>query len=199
MKKILLKTGLIILLVASHAFAQNNMLVQELEPHPYVDMNAWLSHKGELSMDKVLKDKPSIWEPETLNVPNWEKNGIKWFKKEIVIPNEFNGLDVILHINVSPSAIVYVNGKELFRCHDYSGRGVLALSAKAGSKYSVEIKTKNGGYNSRFYYARLVGMPKGYGAFLSSFNIIAPKGGVYVKDWKFKLHGEDDDAYKIDF
>lgn len=199
MKNIIINTGLILLLIANHTFAQDKLITQELEPHPYLDINEWFAHKGDLTMEEVMEDNPSIWKSETLNVPNWEKNGIKWFKKDIRIPKDFDGLDVVLHINVAPSAIVYVNGKESFRCSsDYKGRGVLALSAKVGDRYTIQVKTINGGYNNRFYYARIVGMPQGYGEFLSSFTIPTPNGGTYVTDWKFKMNAEDD-ASRIEF
>ena len=115
-----------------------------------------------------------------------------------MVPKNLEGLDLILYINVSPSATVYVDGKELFKCSGYSGRGVLALSAKAGDKYTIQIKTRNGGYNSRFYNARIDGMPEGYGDFLSSFSIGSPKGGIPIMDWKFKIKA-DDKASQIGF
>ena len=33
-------------------------------------------------MEAVLEKNPSIWTSEALNIPNWEKNGTKWFKNE---------------------------------------------------------------------------------------------------------------------
>lgn len=188
----------IVLIGLSQTFAQDKLTIQELEPHPFLEIKKWSAHEGELSLEEVLKDNPAIWEMEALNVPNWEKNGSKWFKNEIIVPKNFEGLDLILHINVSPSATVYVNGKELFKCSGYSGRGVLALSAKTGNIYTIQIKTKNGGYNTRFYNARIVGMPKGYGSFLNSFSIENPKGGISITDWKFKIKGSEN-ASQIDF
>ena len=182
----------VILLSVSNFFAQEKLTTQELEPHPFLEIEEWSAHKGELSMDAVLEKNPSIWKSETLNVPNWEKNGIKWFKNEFTVPKKFEGLDLVLHINVSPSATVYVNGKELFMCSGYSGRGVLAVSAKVGDRYTIQIKTKNGSYNTRFYNARIVGMPKRYGSFLNSFSIESPKGGTPITDWKFKIKGSDE-------
>jgi hypothetical protein len=198
MNKKLLQIGLILLFIWKPVFAQEKIITQPLEPHPFIEINEWYAHKGDLSINEVRQENPSIWKKETLNVPNWDKNGIKWFKNEIVIPEKFDGLDLILHINVSPSASVYVDGKELFRCSGYSGIGVLALSAKAGNKYTIQIKTKNGGYNSRFYNARIVGMPGGYGDFLSSFSIGSPKGGTPITDWKFKIKANDN-ASEIGF
>jgi len=197
-KQFLSKLSIIILFINTAVFSQSGMITQELEPHPFIEINKWYAHKGDLSIDDVVTDNPSIWNSETLNVPNWEKNGIKWFKNEIVIPKKFEGLDLILYINVSPSATVYVDGKELFRCSGYSGRGVLVISAKAGNKYSIQIKAKNGGYNSRFYNARIVGMPEGYGDFITSFSIGSPKGGTAITDWKFKIKA-DDKASQIGF
>ena len=198
MKQFLSKLSIIILFINTGVFSQAGMITQELEPHPFLEINEWYAHKGDLSIDEVMTHNPSIWKSETLNNPNWDKNGIKWFKNEIVIPKKLEGLDLILYINVSPSATVYVDGKELFKCSGYSGRGVMAFSAKAGTKYTIQIKTKNGGYNSRFYNARIVGMPGGYGEFLSSFSIGTPKGGTAITNWKFKIKA-DDKASQIGF
>ncbi len=178
--------------------AQSNNLTQEVEPHPYLEINEWYAHEGDLSIKEVLADNPIIWKTENLNVPYWEKQGIKWFKQEVQIPKHLIGLDLILHIHVDPSAIVYVNGKELFAAREYFGKGFLSANAKAGEKYLIQVKTKNGGYNSRFYNARIVGMPKGYGHFLSSFSIQPPKDGLAITDWKFKMKGEDE-ASEISF
>ena len=175
----------------SSLFADDKTITQELEPHPYLEISEWYAHIGDLTMDEVVANNPSIWNIEKLNVPNWEKQGIKWFKQEVVIPKNLEGLDVILYIHVDPSGTVYVDGKELFRANEYFGKGVLSISAKAGEKYSIQVKTKNGGYNSRFYNSRLVGMPNGYGRFLSSFSIKQPKDGIAITDWKFKMKADD--------
>ncbi len=168
------------------------MIIQELEPHPYLEINEWLAHEGELTIQEVMKDNSSIWKKENLNIPFWDKQGIKWFKQEVIIPKSFEGLDIILHFHVSPSATVYVDGKELFQVSGYRNKAVLTYAAKTGKKYSIQIKSRNGNYNSRFFNARLVGMPVGYGEFLSSFDIQAPKTGNILNDWKFKMKANDD-------
>ena len=168
------------------------MIIQELEPHPYLEINDWLAHEGELTIQEVMKDNSSIWKKEKLNIPFWDKQGIKWFKQEVIIPKSFEGRDIILHIHVSPSATVYIDGKELFQANGYRNKAVLTYNAKTGKKYSIQIKSRNGNYNSRFFNARLVGMPVGYGEFLSSFNIQAPKTGNILNDWKFKMKANDD-------
>lgn len=191
-------TALFLLLIANPIFSQEKQITQELEPHPFLELEEWSAHKGTLTIEEVLENNPTIWKLETLNVPNWEKNTAKWFKKEITVPKEFEGLDLILHINVTPYALVYVNGKELFTCSGYSGRGVLALSAVPGDIYSIQIKTNKGGHGARFYNARIEGLPKGYGAFLNSFSIDKPKAGSPITNWKFKIKGSDD-ASQIKF
>ena len=198
-KKIISKIILTISLFALYNLhAEGKIITQELEPHPFLEIFEWNAHEGELTIEEVIADNRSIWKTEKLNVPFWEKNEVKWFKQDIVIPKDIDGFDAILYIHVSPSAVVYVDGKELFVANGYSGKGLLAHSAKAGEKYSIQVKTINGEYNSRFYNARLVGMPVGYGKFLSSFSIVPPKDGVAITDWKFKMKA-DDDAAQIGF
>jgi len=172
-------------------FSQSTSIIQTSDSHPIVDINTWEAHKGDLSIDEVMVENPSLWTTENLNVPFWEKGGVKWFKQQVTIPNKFEGLDVVLHIHVSPSVEVFINGKKSFSASGYSGRGVLAYSAKAGEKFNIQLKCKNGNYNSRFYNAQLVGMPKGYGKFLSSFSIPAPKSGIDILHWKFKMKASD--------
>ena len=104
--------GLVLLLFVNNLFAQEELITQEFEPHPYQEIDEWFAHEGDLSINEVMKDNPSIWKKEKLNIPFWEKNGIKWFKNDIVISNNLAGLDIILHIHVDPSATVYVDGKE---------------------------------------------------------------------------------------
>jgi len=66
----------VILLTVSQFFAQEKLTTQELEPHPFLEIQEWSAHKGELSLEAIIKDNnPYIWKTETLNVPNWEKNG----------------------------------------------------------------------------------------------------------------------------
>lgn len=198
MKKLLNPIFIIGILLNFQLFAQPEIAIQYFEPHPFLEILEWNSHEGDLSIEEVMTDNPSIWKIEKLNIPFGENSGVKWFKQNIEIPINFEGLDVILHLHVSPSAIVYVNGKELFTAIEYSGRGVLALSAKSGEKYSLQVKSKSGGHSSRFLNARLVAMPTGYGRFLSSFSIVPPKDGLVITDWKFKMQA-DDEASQIDF
>ncbi len=197
-QKLLYSLQIFVLATVNILFAQPVTITQELEPHPYLEINEWYAHKGDLTIEEVLSNNPSIWAIEKLNIPNWEKQGIKWFKQEVEIPSNLAGYDVILYIHVDPSATVYVDGKEVFTANGYNGKGVLSLSAKAGEKHSIQVRTKNGGYNSRFYNARIVGMPVGYGKFLSTFRILPPKTGIAINNWKFKMKAGDS-ASQLDF
>ena len=192
MKSIFIQLIVILIIYNPGIYGQSEIITQQLEPHPYLELNEWYAHEGDLTIEEIMKDNPSIWKTEKLNVPFWEKKGIKWFKQDIVIPKDLESLDVILHIHVDPSAIVYVDGKQLFTSHGYSGKGILSLSAKTGEKYSIQIRSKNGNLNSRFYNARLVGMPAGYGRFISSFSLNPPKSGVAIGNWKYKINADDD-------
>lgn len=182
------------LLMAQGLTAQKEWVTQTLEPHPYLELDGWLAHEGDLSMEKVMADTPKLWKEEALNKPFWEKNGIKWFKREVSVPKELVGLDIVLHISVDPGATVFVDGKELFMTNGYAGKGILCRSAKLGQKYSIQVKTKNGNYNSRFYNARLVGMPKGYGEFLEGIAFPLPKDGLQLTDWKYKHNADERSA-----
>ena len=198
MKTRFAQSTLILFFFAHSLIAQKETITQNIEPHPYLELQQWYAHEGDLTLEKVMKHAPKQWKIETLNKPFWTKNGIKWFKQDITIPEELAGFDVLLEINVEPQATVYVDGKELFAVHGYSGKAILASSAKAGAKYSIQIKTKNGGYNSRFYNARLTGMPVGYSEFLTAKTLPAPKDGIEITDWKYGFKAKDE-VSKIDF
>jgi len=193
----LLAVLMILFISNSQLEAQPESVVQTNYPHPVVELKEWLVHSGDLAIDKVFADNPSIWEEETLNHEWWEKGLIKWFKKEVVIPEELDGLDVILHINVAPSGIVYVNGNKLFNAGGKSGKGVLVKSAKVNQKFEIAVKAQNQGYNCRFYMADLVGMPEGYGQLvkaISDFKQLKPPAGISLVEWKRKLYVDDEVA-----
>lgn len=195
--KIFLIASVLLILVYNQIFAQSDQVTQHLYPHPVKELKEWLVHSGDLTLNTVFENNPSLWQKETLNNEWWEKGLIKWFKKEVVIPEELDGLDVILHINVAPSGIVFVNGNRLFIAGGKSGRAVLAESAKAGQKFHIAVKAQNGGYNCRFYRADLIGMPKDYGAFLrviNDFMKLKPLAGSKIENWKRKLYVNDEVA-----
>ncbi len=192
--KIFFSVNVLMILVYTQVFAQSDQIIQPLYPHPDIELNEWFVHAGDLTLDKVFENDPSLWQKETLNNEWWEKGLIKWFKKELVIPEELDGLDVILHINVAPSGIVYVNGNELFHAGEKSGRCVLVESAKANQKFEIAVKAQNRRYNCRFYRADLIGMPEGYGKFLrviKDFNKLKPPAGKKIENWKRKLYVDD--------
>ncbi|MEA1878591.1 MAG: metallophosphoesterase family protein [Bacteroidota bacterium] len=161
--------------------AQSETVIQTNNPHPVIELNEWLVHTGDLTLDQVFENNPSLWQNETLNNEWWEDKAIKWFKREVVIPGELDGLDVVLHINVAPVGTVYVNGNELFHAGERFGRGVLIESAKAKQKFEIAVKAQNGSYNCRFYRADLIGMPEGYGMFVNAiekFKILKPAADI---------------------
>jgi hypothetical protein len=71
MNKKLLQIGLILMFMWKPVFAQDKIITQPLESHPFIEIEEWYAHKGDLSIDEVRKENPSIWKMETLNIPNW--------------------------------------------------------------------------------------------------------------------------------
>ena len=196
----LLAVPMILFISIGQLKAESEPVIQTGYPHPVVELKEWLVHSGDLAMDKVFANNPSIWEEETLNHEWWEKGAIKWFKKEVIIPEELVGLDVMLHINVEPSGEVYVDGKKLFSAYQKSGSGVLMRSAEANRKYIVAVKAQQNGYNCRFYMADLVGMPAGYGNLaeaITEFKKLKPPAGIKIDTWKRKLLADDQAAQPL--
>ena len=132
-------TFLILFVLAYNSLlSQSNTISQAIDPHVFMDVDTWETHIGDLSINEVMHGDSVVWEMETLNKPFWEKEGVKWFRQEVILPKKFEGLDVVLHIHTSPSAEVYINGLRSFIASGYSGKGILSFAAKAG-----EIKTEH--------------------------------------------------------
>ncbi len=183
--------GVLIVLHYNLIPAQTDQVIQSIYPHPVTELTEWFVHSGDLAPDQVIEHDPSLWQNETLNNEWWEEELVKWFKTEVVIPEELEGLDVILHINVAPSGTVYVNGDKLFHVSGKNGRAVLVKSARAGQPFKIAVRAQNGGYNCRFYRADLVGMPAGYGRFLevmTSFSQMKPGAGKKLENWQRSIY-----------
>ncbi len=86
MKQVLIQLIFFLIIYSADIYGQSAIITQELEPHPYLELNEWYAHEGDLSIEEVMKDDPSICNTKKLNIPFWEKKGIKWFKKDVVIP-----------------------------------------------------------------------------------------------------------------
>jgi len=65
--KIFLIAKVLIILFYNQIFAQSDQIVQPLYPHPVIELNEWLVHSGDLTLDKVFENNPSLWQKETLN------------------------------------------------------------------------------------------------------------------------------------
>ena len=77
----------IVLLFAFQINAQDEIITQPTIPHPVVELDVWQVHTGDLDLEKVFSDDSKIqWDTETINHEWWEKNLIKWYKKEITLP-----------------------------------------------------------------------------------------------------------------
>ncbi|MFC2123386.1 purple acid phosphatase family protein [Bacteroidota bacterium] len=184
----------------THVHAQTEQLTQPVNPHSFVELNEWFVHSGDLTIEQVFNDNLTHWEKETLNHEWWEKETIKWFKMEVIIPDKLKGLDVILNINVAPSGEVYVDGKKLFNAYQNSGKGVLMESARAKQKFVIAVKARQTGYNCRFYMADLVGMPAGYGNLfraITRLTELKPPGGIKFESWDRHLNVDDAEAIEL--
>ena len=179
-----------------HLQAQTALKVQAKYPHPIFEMNDWSVHIGDLPVQEVFADNPSIWKKETLNHDWWDKGLVKWFKREVVIPKEFEGMDVMLDIDVNPWGTVYVDSEAFYTAHGYDDKGVLFASAKAKEKFTVAVQVINESHGCQFYTSDLIGMPKGYGRFYQAktrFQKYKPGEGIDLKtvEWR-RIFSEKD-------
>ncbi len=125
-KPMLNRIILIFVIMISSLFAQKEIITQPIVPHPIMELHVWQVHTGNLDVDEVFNaSSNSVWQTETINHVWWEKNLVKWYKKEIVIPEEFNGRDILMEFRVDPVGVIFVNGKKLFQASQYNGNAIL--------------------------------------------------------------------------
>ena len=198
--RILLTIQILFFLLIKSSLAQNKIIVQPINPHPVMELHSWQVHTGDLNVNEVFNSSSNTtWKNETINHVWWEKNLIKWYKKEVTIPKEFAGQDILMEFRVDPIGIIYVDGKRIFTASQYSGSEILVTNAIPGKKYTIAIKAQNHDYNCSFYQADLIAMPAGYAKFYHSKNKLSLySSGVSIKKWKRKLYADDkvlDTAY----
>jgi len=172
---------------------QTDLMVQALDPHPILELNEWQVHAGDIPPKEAFK-KGGSWQKETLNHEWWEKGSVKWFRKNVIVPESFRGRDVFLIIHVSPQGTVYVNEKKLFDARGKTGRDLLVASAKSGERFTIAVRAQNGGYNCRFYKAALVAYPHGFARLadvLSKAKALQTGNGWQVTRFKWKMQADD--------
>ncbi len=174
--------------------AQENIITQPIDPHPILELQEWQIHTGDLFVDEVFNSNADIkWKTETLNHVWWEKDLIKWYKKEIIIPESFEGRDVLMEFRVDPIGIIYVDGEKVFRASQYGGSAILVANAKAGKKYTIAVKAQNRSYNCSFFQADLIAIPYGYKQFYNSKSMLSQNSiGIPIKNWKRKLYASNE-------
>ena len=198
--RISLTIQILFFLLFKSSSAQNEIIVQPINPHPVMELHSWQVHTGDLNVNEVFNlSSNTTWKNETINHVWWEKNLIKWYKKEVTIPKEFAGQDILMEFRVDPMGIIYVDGKRIFTASQYSGSEILVTNAIPGKKYTIAIKVQNHDYNCSFYQADLIAMPAGYAKFYHSKNKLSLySSGASIKKWKRKLYADDkvlDTAY----
>ncbi len=192
--KIFFTVQVLILIALTTIVAQYEITVQPVDPHPVMELQHWQVHTGNLDVDEVFNHTSnSKWNNETINHVWWKKNLVKWYKKEIIIPKEFAGRDILMEFRVDPVGIVYVDGKKLFRASQYNGNAILVTNAEIGKKYTIAVKAQNHDYNCSFYQADLIAMPNGFAKFYNSKNKLSlNSSGIPIKKWKRKLYASDE-------
>lgn len=174
--------------------AQNKIITQPINPHEVMELHLWQVHTGDLKVSEVFYPSSNVeWNSETINHVWWEKNLIKWYKKEITIPNSFAGKDILMEFRVDPIGIIYIDGKKIFQASEYGGSAILAVNAEAGKKYTIAVKAQNHDYNCSFFQADLIAMPKKYSEFYhAKTKLSLNTSGMPIKNWKRKLYASDE-------
>ncbi len=175
--------------------AQNNLTIQPAEPHPIIELDQWQVHMGDLTVDQVFETNSNIkWGSESIGQIWREKNQVKWYKKEITLPDSFKRRDILMEFRVTCGGTIYVNGKEIFRSNTSNGNGILVNNARAGTKYTIAVKVKNHGRSCSFIQADLTALPHGYAQLFSSKEkLVFNSTGISIDQWKRKLYDSNED------
>lgn len=180
-------------------FSQVKLKTQAIEPHPVMELDLWQVHKGDLKIEEVFAHNVK-WESETIGKIWRDKNQIKWYKKEITLPQSFKRRDVLMKFRVTCGSTVYVNGKEVFKSNTSNGNGILVNNAKAGTKYTIAVKTQNNNGSCSFIQADLIALPHGYAQLLDAQKkLVFNSTGVSIDHWKRKLYVTDEDIPDPDY
>ena len=95
------------LLFAFQINAQEKITTQPTIPHPVVELDVWQVHTGDLSIEEVFSNDSNVqWNTETINHEWWEKNLVKWYKKEVTLPQFFAGKDIMMEFRIDPIGII---------------------------------------------------------------------------------------------
>ncbi|MCD6596502.1 MAG: metallophosphoesterase family protein, partial [Bacteroidales bacterium] len=180
--------------IQQKTFAQNEIITQPINPHPVLELDLWNVHTGDLKVNEVFNTGSNVkWVSETINHIWWEKNLVKWYKKEISIPESFDGKDILMEFRVDPVGIIYVDGEKIFQASQYSGNAILLTNASAGKKYTIAVRAQNHTYNCSFFQADLIAMPHGYAQFYNAKTKLSlNSSGIPIKHWKRQLYAPDE-------
>jgi len=181
---------------ASAAETPQLFIEQPLDPHPTVELLEWEAHAGYLSIGDVFKKHASqTWPKETLNQAWWGDNTVKWFRNELIFPDDLKNRDVILIVRSSDPALVYLNGEQFFAAGRLQGRGVLSEKVQPGEKFQLAVRVVNQSYCGRFFRAELTGFPEGYGRFIQALEKVSqlePGSGMPITRFKRKISAPEE-------
>jgi len=191
----------IVFLFTIQIAAQKKVNIQSSEPHPMVELDQWQVHTGDLTVDQVFEtNSKTKWESESIGQIWREKNQVKWFKKEITLPDSFERRDVVMDFRVTCGGTIFVDGKEMFKAGTSNGSGILVNNAKTGTSYTIAVKLQNHNGSCSFIQADLTALPHGYAQFFSSKEkLIFNSTGVSVDHWKRKLYDSNEEIPDLAF
>ena len=148
-------------------------LEQPLEPHPIIELKNWDVFNGETSLDNALNfQNNNGWKSWTLNTKWWDEYNVKWFRRNVSIPESFRGQDVFLELKVDNKGIVYFNGEKLMNVARLQGKELLIKNAKGNEIFTIVVRGEKTGYYGQFYQADIVAYPPGYSEFYSSLKSV---------------------------
>ncbi|KAA3662079.1 MAG: hypothetical protein DWQ10_03240, partial [Calditrichaeota bacterium] len=188
-------------LLASSGEKKQAMITQPFDPHPYFELLDWQMQYGDLNAQDVFSGKADGWEKARLN-HRWKNDAkITWYRREVTVPNNYKGKDIILVLRANGSAKAYVNGEHLCDFGGYPKRKAVFVSANGGEKFMLSIRVARTGRDARLTRADVLAMPAGYADFIAAsaqVHKLQPGKGIEVRNFRYKM-STSDEAAKKDF
>ncbi|RLD83344.1 MAG: hypothetical protein DRJ07_06805, partial [Bacteroidetes bacterium] len=187
--------------ISNQIVAQKDLIIQPTESHPIIELDQWKVHMGDLTVDQVFEtNSKTKWERESIGHIWREKNQIKWYKKEITLPDSFKRRDIVMEFRVTCGGSIFVDGKKMFKSNTSNGSGILVNNAKAGTKFTIAVKVKNHSGSCSFIQADLIALPHGYAQFFSSKEkLVFNSKGISIDHWKRKLFDSNEDIPDLSY
>ena len=123
-----------------------SQILPSLKSHIYpasISLTDWKLREGHYSTAFAPKLNDFSWKSHTIPAPWGGYDKTAWFRRQVVIPLEFAGKQVVLLLDI-PESLVYVNGKAFQGVDQNHQEILLTTKARTGQSFFVAIEAYSG-------------------------------------------------------